>query len=548
MIHRPGHLASSLFVLSAVLAGACGTEVFDGSPSEYGPMASTCPEGYVRGETTDGVYLRSEPSTSSAEKSLVNAGTRLCLRADEAGKPVPVEGSSYDRYDGTTLVGSDNRWNEVRWQAAQTWYVASHYVRLVTDEPGPGPGQPVGRRAVLYIQALSDGALSSSMAARQDVVVAIDGSAKLALKPMGYTERNKTFLQHVERAALKISAAADSIAIVISGHSTGPSLWGDYGRIEHQDLAALAHKHPDFARKVRQIYLLGCNTGWRPTMDKWRAPFEEAISVAGFAGKGPGGVPAYRYFAESHAVVEGLTDPVASPGAVILQLSQQPQAVYCYWGFMIISGGTSHWDALKNDSLATARSLYQQTRSVYQSGWLEADLPQYADPPADTHSEIVDGAYTPRKHYNSVQSYRNALVQALNGGSSALHAGESWTLVDQLEAEMQQAIRLVFFRVCKKGWLEDGDNTAALDGWLDGASTKDAIRQAFNAAVSSANPQSAPVSGAVSRVAIKQLTRMETIDFVEELESRVPSASLVHRMRAALVELGSDEIKESYIE
>lgn len=76
--------------------------------------------------------------------------------------------------------------------------------------------------------------------------------------------------------------------VVLSGHSTGPSIYGEDGdRVEFRFFEELARVFPGAAGQVQDLMLSACNTGGDTDFAQYRAMFPHLQSVWGYDGKSP---------------------------------------------------------------------------------------------------------------------------------------------------------------------------------------------------------------------------------------------------------------------
>jgi hypothetical protein len=77
--------------------------------------------------------------------------------------------------------------------------------------------------------------------------------------------------------------------MVLSGHSTGRSVWGDgNGSLEFQTLAKLADAMPRAARSVQDLHMSACYSGGQGLMEQYRSIFPNAKTIWAYTGSAPG--------------------------------------------------------------------------------------------------------------------------------------------------------------------------------------------------------------------------------------------------------------------
>lgn len=77
--------------------------------------------------------------------------------------------------------------------------------------------------------------------------------------------------------------------MILSGHSTGSSVWGDgNGRLGFETLGQLAEAMPRAARSVEDLHLSACYTAGQGLMDQYRAIFPNAKTIWAYTGSAPG--------------------------------------------------------------------------------------------------------------------------------------------------------------------------------------------------------------------------------------------------------------------
>ncbi|MCA2981128.1 MAG: LysM peptidoglycan-binding domain-containing protein [Myxococcaceae bacterium] len=77
--------------------------------------------------------------------------------------------------------------------------------------------------------------------------------------------------------------------MVLSGHSTGRSVWGDgNGSLEFGTLAKLADAMPRAARSVQDLHLSACYSGGQGLMEQYRSIFPNAKTIWAYTGSAPG--------------------------------------------------------------------------------------------------------------------------------------------------------------------------------------------------------------------------------------------------------------------
>lgn len=77
--------------------------------------------------------------------------------------------------------------------------------------------------------------------------------------------------------------------MILSGHSTGSSVWGDgNGRLGFETLGQLAEAMPRAARSVEDLHLSACYTGGQGLMEEYRAIFPNAKTIWAYTGSAPG--------------------------------------------------------------------------------------------------------------------------------------------------------------------------------------------------------------------------------------------------------------------
>ncbi len=77
--------------------------------------------------------------------------------------------------------------------------------------------------------------------------------------------------------------------MVLSGHSTGRSVWGDgNGSLEFGTLAKLAEAMPKAARSVQDLHLSACYSGGQGLMEQYRSIFPNAKTIWAYTGSAPG--------------------------------------------------------------------------------------------------------------------------------------------------------------------------------------------------------------------------------------------------------------------
>ncbi|MDP3506142.1 MAG: LysM domain-containing protein [Myxococcales bacterium] len=77
--------------------------------------------------------------------------------------------------------------------------------------------------------------------------------------------------------------------MVMSGHSTGRSVWGDgNGSIDFKTLGTLAEAMPKAARSVEDLHLSACYSGGQGLMEQYRTIFPNAKTIWAYTGSAPG--------------------------------------------------------------------------------------------------------------------------------------------------------------------------------------------------------------------------------------------------------------------
>ncbi len=77
--------------------------------------------------------------------------------------------------------------------------------------------------------------------------------------------------------------------MVLSGHSTGRSVWGDgNGSLDFGTLGKLADAMPKAARSVEDLHLSACYSGGQGLMDQYRGIFPNAKTIWAYTGSAPG--------------------------------------------------------------------------------------------------------------------------------------------------------------------------------------------------------------------------------------------------------------------
>jgi hypothetical protein len=77
--------------------------------------------------------------------------------------------------------------------------------------------------------------------------------------------------------------------MVLSGHSTGSSVWGDgNGSLSFQTLGKLADAMPRAARSVEDLHLSACYSGGQGLMEQYRSIFPNAKTIWAYTGTAPG--------------------------------------------------------------------------------------------------------------------------------------------------------------------------------------------------------------------------------------------------------------------
>lgn len=77
--------------------------------------------------------------------------------------------------------------------------------------------------------------------------------------------------------------------MVMSGHSTGRSMWGDgNGSLDFKTLGKLAEAMPKAARSVEDLHLSACYSGGQGLMEQYRGIFPNAKTIWAYTGSAPG--------------------------------------------------------------------------------------------------------------------------------------------------------------------------------------------------------------------------------------------------------------------
>ena len=77
--------------------------------------------------------------------------------------------------------------------------------------------------------------------------------------------------------------------LVLSGHSSGDTLWGDFnGELLRGDFADLAEAMPKAAAQIEDLHLSGCYTGGQFDLEAWREVFPNLKTIWAYTGSAPG--------------------------------------------------------------------------------------------------------------------------------------------------------------------------------------------------------------------------------------------------------------------
>lgn len=611
MITREHRLCAiaALMVGAAALGGiGCGSATDDElmvsarrGKGDVGDSTASCIPGIVY---TSAIKIRSEPSVSARQLGLARHGQRLCLLEGTDGQPITRSAEGYN-WSMIEILDPDR-------PRAQAFRVAW----MVNSYAGRDNGwlRPVDRfRALIYFYPLYDAGLVSYMSnsiwdpgtrelrgvlgtdydsgALHFAVDTVIGDEQRALVQASGEWGDSALLRDliyrgladVERYDPKY---VESVALIISGHSGGTSIWGDLGTVcptsdECSDDGALTFDamgaaFPNVANKVEHIFLLGCNTAWPYYADQWSKPFPNRYSLTGFAGSGPGGGPAWRTVSEAYNVLE---NPAAfgvtrdDPTGVLQQLLAQEQMAVTNCAFNIYdprcdNSGVRCFD--RNRSFTEGnyelydlqREYLNETRPEFER-YLAAADPGYEDPPTRSTDEYrAGGLPAPRRHYNVVQMYLNVVRSELiplcaqDPDNYACVSYDDWpttTRIDweaqavALRAEKDLALRVTLFRPGKAAWL--AANREEVQALLDHYPTVTAA--AYDAAKRERCQAGTSTGCSYPQLNVELLgppmTRKETILFVQQLRSALPDSATVKRLERALVELDPEELLEIYL-
>ena len=86
----------------------------------------------------------------------------------------------------------------------------------------------------------------------------------------------------------KLKASKASVdSLIISGHDGGGGFWGDFGRLNKEQVFELANDYPGQFKYTTSIMLMGCWTAVSDEVEQWKVNLPSLKVVAGFGGSAP---------------------------------------------------------------------------------------------------------------------------------------------------------------------------------------------------------------------------------------------------------------------
>jgi hypothetical protein len=229
--------------------------------------------------------------------------------------------------------------------------------------------------------------------------------------------------------------------LILSGHSTGHSVWGTGADGERRqtsmdDLKKLKLKYPAAFAQVEHVHFMACYAGSAGNSADWSVVFPNAKAIAGFWGSGPAKTQpaAMKMLESSERHLRTLDDKKLSPQQAMIEakrMANMPGSNVTKFAIRLDGVHFALGEKVEAHAVLADRVRLLEARAY--EPWMSPinQAPEFANTPTNHQASPL------RDYYNALQAYRNVLEPGSSDATSA-------------SARIDTTIRLIYFDVIAK--------------------------------------------------------------------------------------------------